>query len=93
MSHDDLVQRALFILAQPIETVKPKEALRLQPAHNPIHTIAVGSLISWTRADGSAQTGVVDCLHVDVDGQQWAFVSLGKTWAAVNMKFAMVMKA
>jgi len=50
-------------------------------------TIAVGSLISWTRVDGSVQTGVVDLIHVDDTGTRWAFVTIGEGWAAVNMKF------
>lgn len=50
-------------------------------------TIATGSFVTWRRGDGSKQEGFVDALHTDPDGQQWAFVSWGKTWAAVNVKF------
>jgi hypothetical protein len=85
MSHDDLVQRALRLLAQPIETGKAKEALRQQQAHNPTPTIAVGSLIQWQRADLTMQTGVVDYLHTDDVGVAWAFVTIGEGWAAVNL--------
>ena len=53
-------------------------------------TIEAGSRITWTRADGTIQQGVVDFLHLDPHGQQWAFVSLGETWAAVNCKFVKV---
>jgi hypothetical protein len=92
--HDEtLVQRAIRLLSQPIEPVKEKEALGPQPAHNPIPTIAVGSLISWTRADGSAHTGMVDEIHVDETGTRWAFVTIGGSWAAVNCNFVKVVKA
>ena len=50
--------------------------------------IAVGDRIEWTRADLTVQTGVVDFMHVDDTGARWAFVTLGESWAAVNMKFA-----
>jgi hypothetical protein len=87
--HDEtLVQRAIRLLSQPIEPVKAKEALRPQQAHNPIPTIEVGSLITWTRGDGSTQSGVVDAVHVDETGTRWGFVTIGETWAAVNLKFA-----
>ena len=53
-------------------------------------TIQAGSLIIWTRVDGTTQTGLVDVVHVDVDGRHWAFVALGDTWSAVNCKFVKV---
>ena len=65
---------------QPIETVKA--------AASP--TIAAGSTIQWTRGDGSVQTGIMDFIHTDETGTRWAFVTIGKTWAAVNVKFVTV---
>jgi hypothetical protein len=48
--------------------------------------IQPGDQITWTRADGTTPIGLVDCLHVDVDGITWVFVIMGETWAAVNLK-------
>ena len=63
---------------QPIETI--------QAAVSP--TIQAGSHITWTRGDGSVQSGVVDLIHVDDIGIRWAFVTLpGESWSAVNLKF------
>ena len=53
---------------------------------HPVPGIQPGDRISWQRADGTTQTGVVDDLHLDVDGSTWAFVTIGESWAAVNMK-------
>ena len=65
------------------ETTQPK-ALAPSP-----HTIQPGSSITWQRADRTIQHGVVDFLHVDMDGTTWAFVTLPDgIWAAVNLKFA-----
>lgn len=50
-------------------------------------TITAGSFVTWRRGDGSTQEGFVDFLHTDQNGKEWAFVSFGKTWAAVNVKF------
>lgn len=50
-------------------------------------TIQAGAHITWTRGDGSVQTGLIDVVHVDVNGQHWAFVTLGERWTVVNMKF------
>ncbi len=51
-----------------------------------------GSPISWQRGDGSHQTAIVDFIHVDADGQAWAFVDLpGGQWAAVSLKHATVL--
>ena len=55
-------------------------------------TIAAGSLVSWIRGDGSSQMGFVDCLYTDHTGARWAFVSIGKTWAVVNLKFVKVVR-
>jgi hypothetical protein len=59
--------------------------LNQQPVTGP--TVHPGDQIIWTRGDGTTQTGVVDSLHVDDAGVSWAFVSLGESWAAVNLKF------
>ena len=50
----------------------------------PLHP---GSFVTWHRGDGSTQEGFVDFLHTDQNGKEWAFVSFGKSWAAVNVKF------
>jgi plastocyanin len=74
---------------QPIETVKAEEVLRQQQkALDPIPTIQPGDRIEWQRADLTVQHGIVDYLHTDADGQQWAFVSIGETWTAVNVTCA-----
>jgi len=87
MSQNDLVQRALLLLAQQPERAKPKEAGMQQQALDPIRSVQPGDRIEWTRA-GQAQQGLVDFVHVDDTGTTWAFVTIGETWAAVNMKFA-----
>ena len=50
-------------------------------------TIQPGDRITWQRADGTTQNGLIDVVHVDEGGQHWAFVTLGASWAAINMKF------
>lgn len=56
-------------------------------------TIQPGSTITWQRADDlTMQTGVVDWLHTDDRGLRWAFVTIGDSWAAVNLKFATINK-
>lgn len=55
--------------------------------------LVAGDRIEWERADLTVQHGVVDFLHIDDTGNQWAFVTLGKRWAVVNMKFAKVSPA
>lgn len=52
--------------------------------------IQPGDTISWQRANGITGEGFVDFVHTDPHGQQWAFVSFGEMWAAVNPKFAKV---
>jgi sugar lactone lactonase YvrE len=42
----------------------------------------------WERADLSIQRGLVDAVHVDANGQVWAFVTIGGESSAVNCKFA-----
>ena len=52
-----------------------------------ISTIQPGDRITWTRADDTTPTGVVDLIHADETGTHWAFVTLPEeTWAAVNLK-------
>ena len=50
-------------------------------------TIEAGSSITWTRADGTVQHGMVDYIHTDAHEGSWAFLTIGESWAAVNMKF------
>lgn len=63
-----------------------KEALRQQQALDPSPTIQAGDQIAWDRA-GTMQTGVVDYLYTDSAGVTWAFVTIGESWAAVNLKY------
>ena len=67
---------------------RAKRLLSKAPNRVRVVTSAVqaGSLVTWRRGDGSKQEGFVDFLHVDPDGKQWAFVSWGKTWAAVDRR-------
>lgn len=57
-----------------------------------IHAIQPGDQISWMQV-GQRQIGVVDFLHRDPDGQDWAFVTIGGSWAAVNLPYARVMSS
>jgi hypothetical protein len=52
-----------------------------------VSTIQAGDRIEWKRAD-SAQDGVVDTIYTDDTGTRWAFVTLGESWAVINLKFA-----
>lgn len=76
---------------RPVE-VEPERAAKLLAragvkvrAITPV--IHSGDRITWVRADGTTHTGLIDVLHVDDAGTRWAFVTLGESWAAVNMKF------
>ena len=56
-------------------------------------TIAAGSLVSWTRGNGTRPEAFVDVIHTDDAGTRWAFVALpGGTWAVVNLKFVKVLR-
>lgn len=56
--------------------------------------IQPGDQITWTRADGTTPIGLVDCLHVDLDGSTWVFVTLpDETWTAVNLKIVQRVEA
>lgn len=48
--------------------------------------IQAGATIIWTRADGTSQAGVVDFVYVDDAARRWACVTLGESWAFVNLK-------
>jgi hypothetical protein len=56
-------------------------------------TIQPGALVTWVRGDGTRPIGFVDVLHMDPDGKEWAFVSYGKTWAAVDRRLLTVVTA
>lgn len=58
---------------------------RVRLVMTPIH---LGDQITWPRADGTTQTGLIDDLHTDADGTHWGFVIMGEDWAAVNLKYA-----
>lgn len=47
-----------------------------------------GSQVTWCRANGSTQFGIVDQIYVDDTGTRWAFVTIGESWAVVNLKLA-----
>lgn len=61
-----------------------------RPQAAPLPTLHPGALVTWMRGDGSKQEGFVDFLHLDTSGKEWAFVSCGKTWAAVDSKLLKV---
>ena len=65
------------------EPVPPNETGQAAP----VPPIQPGAQITWTRGDGSTQGGVVDYLYVDETGTRWAFISIGESWAAINLKF------
>ena len=76
---------------KPIELPDERATRLLRKAGNRarmvLSTIHPGDWITWTRADGTTPNGLVDVVHVDVDGLAWAFVTIGESWAAVNLKF------
>ncbi|MDN5940622.1 MAG: hypothetical protein L0H94_01965 [Nitrospira sp.] len=45
-----------------------------------------GGTIAWVRVNGTIQTGTVDWIHCDDTGI-WAFVSIGESWTALNLKY------
>ena len=50
-----------------------------------------GDHLTWRRADGVFEHGIVDFTHIDLAGGFWAFVTLSdEQWAAINMKHIMV---
>ena len=51
------------------------------------HSLGPGAGITWQRGDGTAQSGVIDFLHV-YPGEVWAFcTSPDGGWCAVNVKY------
>lgn len=50
-------------------------------------TFEAGSHIAWDRA-GTMQTGVVDYVYTDSAGVKWAFVMIGESLSAINLRFA-----
>ena len=82
-------------ILQPGETIDlppDKAKLLLERAPGRVRPLDVSALIQpscvikWQRVDGSTHSGLVDFLHTDADGHTWAFVIIGETWAAVNIK-------
>lgn len=51
-------------------------------------TLQAGSQVTWCRADGSAQLGIVDQIYVDDTGTRWAFVTIEDSWAVLNLNYA-----
>ena len=72
----------------PLTTMPLCEKVNPITAALPIPTIQAGSQITWQRADLTMQAGAIDYLYVDDAGVRWAFVTIGESWAAVNLKFA-----
>ena len=52
--------------------------------------VVPGAVIFWQRGDGTRHSAVVEFLHTDTDGSQWAFCTTADGWAAVNIKFLTV---
>jgi hypothetical protein len=50
-------------------------------------TFEAGSQITWDGRHGP-NTGIIDTIHTDDTGASWGFVTLGQSWAVVNLKFA-----
>ena len=51
-------------------------------------TVQAGSQVTWCRADGSVQLGIVDQIYVDDTGTRWAFVTIRGSWAVINLNYA-----
>lgn len=81
-----------LVPGQPVELPDEQAKRLLAKASHKVRacapTIQAGSRITWTRGDGTTQSGVVDDIHTDADGGSWAFVTIGESWAAVNLRFA-----
>jgi hypothetical protein len=75
---------------KPVDLPDARAKRLLQKAGNRVRlvlsAIQLGDQITWTRADGTMPTGLVDGLHIDDTGTQWAIVTIGETWAMVNLK-------
>ncbi len=88
MGNDDLVERALRLLRQPLESAKAKGPSEQQKQFDMTLPIQIGDRIEWTQADLTSQHGVVDFLHPDADGTLWVFcICPDGTWAAVNRRY------
>jgi hypothetical protein len=48
-----------------------------------------GDFVTWVSG-GQKREAFVDWIHTDQDGKQWAFVSFGKAWAAVDRRLLTV---
>ena len=64
-----------------------KEALRQQKALSPMSCVHSAARVTWEGADLTLRHGVVEFLHTDADGSQWAFCTTADGWAAVNVIF------
>jgi hypothetical protein len=67
------------------ERTQPEEPLTPQRTIDQSSTLRPGAQIEWHRA-GSLQHGTVDFVHVDAEGEMWAFCTQGENWAAVNVR-------
>ena len=74
-----------------LDKIRERDPGEYVPSNEPRQVASVpwpGSLVTWTRGDGTHPEAFVDAIHTDGTGTRWAFVSLpGGTWAAVNVKF------
>lgn len=50
-------------------------------------TVQAGSQVTWCRVDGSTHLGIVDQIYVDDTGTRWAFVTIGESWAVINLNY------
>lgn len=75
----------------PIDLPDERAKRLLSKAGNRVRLVSIqsGDLVAWTRADKTTPIGLVDFVHLDADGNTWAFVTVGKSWTAVNLKFVM----
>jgi len=65
----------------------PSCSLPIQPHYE----AKPGDHLTWRRANGVVEHGVVDFMHTDLDGRHWAFVTLSDDhWAAINLKYVPV---
>ena len=77
-----------FERGKPIDMPDERARRLLSKAPGKVRVILQpGSLIAWRGGDGSRQTGIIDFVHAGETGAQWAFISIGESWAAVNLKF------
>lgn len=48
-----------------------------------------GVRITWP---GNEEPVILDCLHTEPDGSEWAFVTMADGWAAINAKYVTIVR-